>query len=106
MAVPDSAQSPSLAVSLPVPRIFVSATSGDLGGRYALAVEQEYFAPPGQAINAMLESATPRNDLSRYLGLAAIRLSLAPAFPGEKYVVENSSPPLGCYQSLRRVALG
>ena len=52
--------------ALPVPRIFVSATTGDLGsvrravanglrGIGALAVEQEYFAPPGQTIAAMLE---------------------------------------------------
>jgi Tfp pilus assembly protein PilF len=52
--------------TLPVPRIFVSATTGDLGsvrrsvanglrGIGALAVEQEYFAPPGQTIAAMLE---------------------------------------------------
>ena len=52
--------------ALPVPRIFVSATTGDLGsvrrtvanglrGIGALAVEQEYFAPPGQFIAAMLE---------------------------------------------------
>lgn len=50
----------------PVPRVFVSATSGDLGavrravanglrGIGALAVEQEYFAPPGQTIAGMLE---------------------------------------------------
>ncbi len=59
--------SPTTAMpALPVPRIFVSATTADLGtartavanalrGIGALAVEQEYFAPPGQPIAAMLE---------------------------------------------------
>ncbi len=52
--------------TLPVPRIFISATTGDLGtvrravadgmrGIGALAVEQEYFAPPGMTIADMLE---------------------------------------------------
>ena len=52
--------------ALPVPRIFISATTGDLGtvrravadgmrGIGALAVEQEYFAPPGMTIADMLE---------------------------------------------------
>ncbi len=52
-------------VTAPVPRIFISATSGDLRtvrekvrnalpGIGALPIEQEHFAPPGQTIAAML----------------------------------------------------
>src|SRR5436190_12800655 len=53
--------------TLPVPRIFVSASTGDLGsvrravanalrGINALAVEQEHFAPPGQTVTGMIKS--------------------------------------------------
>ena len=61
-----STTAPAADTALPVPRIFISATTGDLGsvrravadamrGIGALAVEQAYFAPSGTTIADMLE---------------------------------------------------